>query len=178
MAIGVLVVACLFVSVSFTFDGHTVTRSNPMLLGLVDLVHVLAAAIWSGGLMAMTVVLTSRRGRGEPLRALDLAVGFSVPAAVGAVGAGLAGTVLTILIVNDWASLAFSPWGRLLMAKVVLVIGCGAAGAYNHFVLIPALRSRPEHEPLTNRFRRSVRVEAVGMVLVIAITALLTGSST
>ena len=126
----------------------------------------------------MVGVLWARHLRGEPLRALDLAVRFSVVAAVSLVAAGMAGVTMAFLIVDDWANVLFSPWGRLLAVKVVLVAMAGGLGAVNHFRLIPALERAPDDDGRSERLRRVVTIEAGVVVLVMALTALLVGAGT
>lgn len=97
--------------VSFTFDGHTVTEGNRWITAAVDMVHVAAGAVWAGGVLALAGVLWSRHRRGEGLGAQELALRFSVVAAGAVVVAGIAGTVLAVVILDSPSDLWATPLG-------------------------------------------------------------------
>lgn len=163
--------------VSFAFDGHTVTEGTRPVTALMAVVHVGAAAVWGGGLLMLAHVLWRRHRMGVPVRALQLAVRFSVVAAAAFVVAGAAGLVLSVIILDSVSDLWSTPWGRLLLAKVGVVAAAGAAGAYNHGVLIPQMLAAPEDPDLTSTFRRAVTIEAAAMGVIVIITALLVVSA-
>lgn len=159
---------------SHLFDGHTVSKGNWALTGLLSLIHVGAAAVWVGGVVMLAAVLWHRTRRRRPLGALQLAVRFSVLATVALVAVALAGLGLAILVLDSVSELWTTPWGRLLMLKTALVALAACGGAYNHKVLIPELAS---NEALSPRFRRAVTVEATALVLVLVVTAVLVGAA-
>ena len=163
--------------VSYTFDGHTVTEGSRWLTALVDIAHVAAGAVWAGGLVMVAYVVWQRHLRGADVRALHLAVRFSVVAAIALVIAGIAGSLLAIIILDDVRDLWATPWGRLLLAKVAVVAVAAAAGGYNHRVLIPKMAyASPDNNEAAAEFRRTVTLEAVAMGLIIALTAFLVGA--
>lgn len=160
---------------SFAFDGHTVSEGPWALHALVNAVHVVTAAMWAGGVALLAVVVTRRHRRGVDAQTLQLAVRFSVVASIALVAAGVAGLALAMLIIDSVSQLWSTPWGRLLAAKAVLVAVAAACGGYNHRVLIPELeRSVPQS---ASRFRTVVTVEALALVGVAVITALLVAAS-
>ncbi|NNF53044.1 MAG: copper resistance protein CopC [Acidimicrobiales bacterium] len=163
--------------VAYLFDGHTVTEGNRFLTGLVDLVHVGGAGVWAGGVVMIAAVLFRRHRRGEELRSLQLAVRFSVVAAVSLVAVALAGLALAVIILESPAQLWSTPWGRFLVAKSALVAVVAAVGGYNHKVLIPKLESAPDDPVLAAEFRSVVTREATLMVAVAVLTAFLVGAS-
>ncbi len=163
---------------AFLFDGHTVTEGSRVLTAAADVAHVAAGAVWAGGLVMLVHVVWLRHRRGGDVRALQLAVRFSVVAAAALVVAGGAGTVLAAIVLDSVSELWSTPWGRVLMAKVLVVAVAGAAGAYNHKVLIPHMMRRPADDPRTNaEFRRTVTIEGAAMGLVIVLTAVLVGAA-
>ncbi len=163
---------------SFLFDGHTVTEGARWFHAFINVVHVSAAAVWSGGLMMLASVLWRRHRRGEESRALQLAVRFSVVAALALVVAGIAGTILTVIVVDNVSDLWLTSWGRVLIAKVLLVAVAAASGGYNHKYLIPMMVEEPNERILDHRFRRAVTIEAVSLGLVFAATSVLIAAST
>ncbi len=102
---------------------------------------------------------------------------FSVVATVALVAAGLAGVVLTAVIVDSPSQLWSTPWGQLLLVKVALVGIAAAGGAYNHKVIVPELDRSPDDVAAAHRFRNVVTLEAVALLAVTITTALLIGAS-
>lgn len=156
---------------SWAFDGHTVSEGNRWLTSIVDLVHVAGAAVWVGGVVGLLVV------RHEPQTELaPWVLRFSVLATGAVVVVGLAGVALTVTILDSFGDLWTTTWGRVLIAKLVFVGVAGAAGAYNHFVLVPQLRTDPDAPAA--RLWAVLRVEAVALVAVAVLTGALIASST
>ena len=165
---GALVIA------SFAFDGHTVTEGPRWLHSIASVSHVSAAAVWSGGVVLLADLLWRRHRRGaDVFRPL---MRFSRMAATALVLAGAAGTVMAILVLNRFADLWSTPWGRLLLAKIALVAVAAAIGGHNRWVLIPAVERQGE-TPVYRRLRRAAVVEAIALVCVAVITAFLVAAS-
>ncbi|GLY29401.1 CopD family protein [Kineosporia sp. NBRC 101731] len=162
--------------VSFVFDGHTATVSPRLLIAIADLAHTTAAAVWVGGVVLLAVLLLVRARAGVPTGAGELAVRFSVPATAAVVVAGLAGTVLTLLIIDSPDDLTGTPWGRIMLIKLGLVAAVAVMGYANNRYALPALDS---WRPGTARLlRRTVAAEATVMIAVLLITAILVASQT
>lgn len=172
--IGVVLAGVLLALLSYSFDGHTVTAGTHVLTAAVDMVHVAAGAVWAGGLAMLVYVIWSRHRRGDDPRALQLAVRFSVVAAVSLALAGIAGLGLAIVILDAPSELWATPWGRTLLAKAAIVAAAGTAGGYNHAVLIPRMM---ETGSAAADFRRAVTVEAVAVGLIVVLTAVLVGAA-
>ena len=128
--------------------------------------HLLAAALWVGGLIGFTRLWRRTGPAASPsLRALALAVpDFSVRAipAVGLLAAS--GLVLARLHVPAWGDLVATPYGRWLLAKLGVFAGMLVLGAYHQGVVHPRLcraAARGAEDPRTVAwFRRSLRLEA------------------
>ena len=123
------------VIVSYSFDGHTVTEGPRLLHAAANATHVTAAAVWSGGLVLLADLLRRRRrdaGLVGPL------MRFSQLASVSLVLAGVAGTVMALLVMDRFADLWSTGWGRLLIAKVALVALAAVIGGRNRWVHMPA----------------------------------------
>ena len=101
---------------------------------------------------------------------------FSRMAATALVLAGAAGTVMAILVLNRFADLWSTPWGRLLLAKIALVAVAAAIGGHNRWVLIPAVERHGE-PAVHRRLRRAAVVEAIALLCVAVITAFLVAAS-
>lgn len=163
--------------VAFTFHGHTAVEGPRLLTAAADVAHVTAGATWVGGLTMLCLVLWRRQRRGLPLGGYVLAGRFSVIAALAVVVAGLAGIVLAVTILDSISELWTTRWGQLLVAKSLLVVAAGAAGGYNHLVLIPALSRDPHDEELNQHLRKVVTVEAAVLIAVAVVTAALIGAA-
>ncbi len=162
---------------SYLFDGHTLSKGDRLLTGLIDVVHVAAGAVWAGGVIMLVAVLWRRHLRGDEMRALQLAVRFSVVASVALVAVAVAGTALAVIVLDSPSELWSTPWGRLLMAKLAVVGVAAAGGGYNHQVVIPELNEMGDSQALADHFRTVVSIEAAALLLVIVITAFLVGAA-
>jgi copper transport protein len=161
---------------SFLFDGHTVTAGPRAAVMVADLAHTAAAAVWVGGVLLLAVLLVSRARSGVPTGAAEMAVRFSVPAAAAVGVAGLAGAVLTLLILNRPGDLVGTAWGRILLIKITLVVIVALVGFYNNRYVLPAL-DQGTTDP-TRRLRRTVSGEAALMLGVMLVTAILVNAGT
>ena len=159
------------------FDGHTVTEGDRLGTAIADIVHVAGGAVWAGGVLMLTAVLWRRHRHGREVRALQLAVRFSVVATLALVAVGVAGAVLAAIVLDSPSQLWATDWGRTLLAKTLFVGVAGAAGGYNHHVVIPQLQNTPDDPALARRFRTVVTGEAVALAAVLVATALLMGAA-
>ena len=159
--------------VSFWFDGHTVTRGVRVVHAIVDLVHVTAGGVWFGGIVGLCVVGLLRRG--ESIAPVILR--FSPVASIALVLVALAGSLMTLMVVDDLGDLTGTEWGRLLLVKLAAVGATALVGAYNHFVVVPALEQSPSSASASARARAAIAVEAVLLTFVVAVTVFLTGAS-
>ena len=171
------VVGVVALLAGYLFDGHTVTEGTRATTAVIDVIHVLAAAVWVGGLAMLVAVLRRRHRRGQDVRALHLAARFSVVAAASLVAVGASGLALAVIVLDAPSALWTTPWGQLLIAKTLLVTVAAGLGGYNHRVLLPALEASPHSVQLSDRFRRVVGIEATVLFAVVAVTAFLVGAA-
>lgn len=95
---------------------HAYARGS--LAWATHVVHMAAVAVWLGGLAVLVLVVLPRRRRDE---LSDLVPRWSRLAFACVATAGVAGTLLLILISPQWAALPGSAYGRLLLVKLTLV---------------------------------------------------------
>lgn len=177
-AVGLGLLGYALVVASFWFDGHTVSRGPWAIHSLVNLVHLVAAAVWVGGVFAMTLTAWMRRRRPEGLGLAAMVVRFSSIATVTLVAVILAGSAMAWMVLDTPGDVFRTDWGRVLLAKTACVAVAAALGAFNHFRLRPALRERPDDPKLAAELRVSLSVESVVLVAVIVLTAILVASAT
>ena len=162
---------------SFWFDGHTVTRGPWALHAAVNLVHLVAAGTWAGGVFVMAALVWRRRLRGLPGDGAWLVIRFSPVAAASLAAVALAGVVMAVIVLQSPGDLWATEWGRVLLAKTAVVGVAAAMGAVNHRQLKPALERGPS-PLLAQRLRQTLAVESGAFVAVIALTAWLVAAAT
>ena len=172
------VVGLLLGIVSFSFDGHTVSRGPWLVHALVNLVHVGTVAVWVGGVISMTALAVLRRRRAERTGLAAMVIRFSKIAAISLGALAVAGIVMIWMVVDGPSDVVSTDWGRVLLVKVVVVGIAAGMGAYNHFALRPALEQQPADPALTRHLRISLSIESAAFVAVIVLTAILVGSAT
>ena len=163
---------------SFWFDGHTVTRGPWALHAAVNLVHLVAGAVWAGGVFVMAALVWRRRRRGLPGDTAWLVIRFSPIAAVSLAAVALAGTVMAVIVLQAPGELWTTEWGRVLLAKIAVVGVAAAMGALNHRRLKPALERDPSSPALARKIRRTLAVESAAFVGVVTLTAWLVAAAT
>lgn len=130
-------------------------------------VHVMAVAVWIGGLAALLVGI-----RGEVAAAKARAVArFSFGAGFALAVVAVTGVVRALDEVGSWSALTASTYGRLVVAKVVLIVGLAVLGAVNRYRNV----ARIERDPAP--LRRISRVELVLAASALASAAGLASSS-
>ena len=166
----------LAVTVSFAVWGHA-TELSPTAISLAaDAIHATAAALWLGGLVGLVMVLSVRTP--ETVRATAGIIGrFSRMAFWSVIALTLAG--LTLTITGSGASLnsiLTTTWGQLVLAKIGLTLIVVLIAAWNRRTLVPSLTSPTENtDELAVRWAtllRTIRAEAVLLVAVVALTAI------
>ncbi len=169
------VVGALVAAGSFAATGHNRAGDTATLATLADIAHLLAAAVWAGGLVLLWRTLALRRRAdpaADPVQAGRIVARFSTLATGGIVVVGLAGLALGWSEVRALSALTDTTYGLLLLGKVAVVAAIAAMGAYNHFRLVPALERGPARAALA-RLRTTLRVEVLGLVAVAALTSIL-----
>ncbi|MEX0428519.1 copper resistance protein CopC [Nocardioides sp. DS6] len=157
-ATGVLTVA---LAVCFALAGHAAAASPRWLAVVVDGVHVVAMSVWLGGL-AMLLALVVRH-RGED--AMAVARRFSALALGAVVALAATGAYQAWRETRSWGALQHTTYGRELIVKLVVVV----------LILAVAASSRAlvwRHADLSG-LRRTVALEAVGVVAVLGVTSAL-----
>ncbi len=166
----------LAVTVSFAVWGHA-TELSPTAISLAaDAIHATAAALWLGGLVGLVMVLSVRTP--ETVRTTAGIIGrFSRMAFWSVIALTLAG--LTLTITGSGASLnsiLTTTWGQLVLAKIGLTLIIVLIAAWNRRTLVPSLTSPTENTgELAVRWAtllRTIRAEAVLLVAVVALTAI------
>jgi copper resistance protein D len=168
---------------TFAWSGHGAATEGPGALAhlVADILHLVAAGVWLGALAALALMLRPRAAPSPPaaVRALHGALaGFS------GVGSAVVATLVLTGLVNSWflvgldglGRIANSPYGLLLIAKLVLFAGMLALAAANRFRHTPGLAAALA-EGAADRtlpaLRRSVAFEtALGLAILVLVGVL------
>lgn len=153
-----------------SFAGHARTLGG---LGLVsDILHVIAAALWTGGLGFLVIALLIAEADRWPLAARCVPRFSNM--AVGSVVALLtAGAISAYLQLRTWSAFWETEYGLLVLAKIALVIPLLALGAFNNRYSVPCLKAGTASVLERRRFLRAVGAELLIMVSIVAVTAVL-----
>ena len=163
--------AAVVVPGSFLLTGHTVQAEPAWLAVASGLTHTVAAAVWFGGLVLLTVTFRARGGNGDSTATAALVSRFSGMATIAVILVTLAGAARVRTLMPVTASALGSGYGLVLIAKVLLVGAVLVVAGYNHRYLVPSVRSAGDGAQ--RRLASTVRLEAIALLAVIALSAVL-----
>lgn len=158
--------------------GHTRAFAPSPLLVAADVLHLVAGAVWLGGLVGLVLSLRALAGR-EVLAAQALAR-FSTIASGVLLGVAVTGTFLGWRILGSWSGLVGTAYGWLLLGKVAIALVVASLGGWNHWRTLPAVEAAVgfgDRERAAVAVTRAVRVEAVLLVVLIGVTGVLVNQS-
>jgi copper transport protein len=151
-SLGALAVVAMFIQ-SLGSHADNPSRWRWFNLG-VELTHLVAVGIWIGGLVWLFAALRTDHDADAPERRAGV-VRFSTMAAVALAFVAASGLGRALDELNGLHSLLSTSFGQTLIVKTGLFAVLLAFGAYNHYRIVPRIRSGSG----TNALRRSVRVE-------------------
>jgi copper transport protein len=179
--LGVLGVGAIFLAMTPALSGHASVQSPTGVFFPVDVVHVLAASVWVGGIACLLLALpaATRRLEGpERSRLLTATLMRFSPLALGCVIAIAAtGTIQAYIDVRSVHGLLHTTYGALIMVKTGLLLALIGLGWVNRERVIPALRRIVEQGSSPGAAgrvaRRNLRGELALMLVVFGVTAAL-----
>lgn len=179
-----LLVPLAFVALEPALSGHPSTQSPGLVLFPANVLHVVAMAVWVGGLATLLFVLpAATRALEPPGRGRLLAATLSrfSPLALLCVAAILlTGLAQAYVYVRDLDNLLDTAYGRAVLIKLVLLAGLLIPlGAYNRCRSVPRLERIAAGGEAPGRagllLRRALRGEVGLLIAVLAVTAALAG---
>jgi len=159
-----------------TLVSHAAASGSPLEAG-VDLVHILAASVWVGGLAALgwTALPYARVRDAAESAQLGRAVWrFSLTALVAVTTIVTTGTLQSLRRLVLPQDLVETPYGIALLAKVVLLLSTAALGALNLLVWGPRLRQAVAPLRARAALVRTTLAESALLALVLVATGALT----
>ncbi len=112
-AVGAGLVVAAAALLPATLAGHAGHHNSPTMAMTVLAVHVLAAAVWIGGLLVLALHL-----RPFPAALRDCLPAFSATALLCAIAVGISGIAESAIMLDDWRQLVETDRGQLMIAKV------------------------------------------------------------
>lgn len=158
-------IALIAVGVALAASGHASAAAPQWLTRPMVFVHAVGIAFWAGALTPLAVALKRQTaGADMLLRRFSVAIMPVVAALV------VAGIVLAVIQVETVSALVDTDYGRLLLAKLALVVGLFALAATNRWAL-----TRPAEAGQSAARHRLVRSIAVETLIVLAIFGIVAG---
>jgi copper transport protein len=155
----VLVAAVLLVA-GPSIAGHALDPGRSRLELVDDVIHVAAASVWLGGLLALGLALRASGERAELMRR------FSNIAVVSVAVLAITGVIRALAELSSVSQLWSTGYGRALIVKTALLVVLVAIGWVNRYRLVPGLR--------VDALRRNVAAELVLFAGLVVAVALLT----
>jgi putative copper resistance protein D len=139
-----------------------------------DILHLVAASIWIGGLVSLVLLFAAaRRDRSDA----SMSFAGDVTQAFSSMGIAIVAVIFATGIINSWIlvgswhGLIATGYGQLLMLKIALFIIMLALAAANRFWLTPRLAARSGDA--LRRLARNSMSEFVLALLIFAIVGIL-----
>src|SRR5712664_690400 len=181
LARGLALAMSLGLTAALAWTGHAGSTAGEMgILHLTaDTLHLLAAAIWIGGLVSLVLLLSVSRHDQTPAGVSFARVAtqrFSTMGIAIVVVVFATGIINAWILVGSWHALIVTGYGRVLMLKVALFAAILLIAAANRFWLTPRLAlpsgSEPQYEAV-HRLERNSMIEIALALLIFAIVAML-----
>ncbi|MGA8656943.1 MAG: CopD family protein [Chthoniobacterales bacterium] len=142
--------------VSLAWAGHAAAGTGPYVpVHLVnDAFHLAVAAFWPGGLVpfaALLLGLLKSEHPALPGLATGLTRRFSTTSLLAVAALALTGLINSVFLIGDIRAVFTTPYGRLLLAKLVLFAAMVGIGAWNLLVLKPKFATEVQPENVANQ---------------------------
>jgi putative copper resistance protein D len=180
-AISVLMLgAGAVIAMSRSASGHAADWGDPALPELMDWLHLISGSVWGGGLMALSIVvlpkvIESSEQHWELIA--YIARRFSRFAGI-ALGAVLITATYNVWIqVGSFRAIWQTSYGRIIIAKILLLFTLVILGASNRYIRIPLFHNpflwKSDKSQSIRRFVHTIWGEAVLIIFMIICTSFL-----
>ncbi len=176
-----IAVCAAYLALTPALSGHASVQSPTALFLPADVLHVLAASVWVGGIACLLLALpAATRQLASPQRSrllLATLTRFSRLALAAVIAIAVTGVVQAYIDVRSLHALFHTTYGLLIIAKTVLLLVLMSLGWINRARMIPALeRAVDAGRPAGSAgvlARRTLRGELALMIVVLGVTAAL-----
>ena len=162
----------------FAWSGHGAATEGFWALAhlISDVLHLLAAAIWIGALVALTGALARASAPRDAGLARDDLKAFSTLGTSAVLVIIVTGLINSAVLVgvDRIGRMASDPYGQILIAKLALFGAMLGLAAANRFVLVPRLeREEAGSVSALSRLKISVGIETMlGLLILLAVAAM------
>lgn len=173
--LGLAISLGLMAAIAWTGHAGSTVGDIGILHLAADALHLVAAAIWTGGLVSLVLLLSASRRDKSPAGASfarHATERFSTMGIAAVVAVLATGFVNTWILVGSWRALITTGYGRLLMLKVALFAVMLMFAAVNRFWLTPRLALSPAGAPRLDAVRKLTRNSAIEIALALTIFAI------
>lgn len=190
----------LFIAATRSASGHAADAGDFSWAEIMDWLHIVSASVWGGGLFVLSLTILPEIIRRDNFPAPLLA---SVASRFSRLAGAAVGVLALTALYNAWLhvgrieGLWMTSYGAMLIVKIALFLVLVNLGAFNRYVSVPLLRQlggldpgrrgiigniavriMPGHfsqdvQTAALRFMRSVRTEAIIIVIVLFFAGLL-----
>jgi copper transport protein len=163
-------VGSLAIAFGISWASHPASRGTLPLVA--DYVHLVAGAVWVGGVLALAIQAgVMRRGRSSSSDALLRAsfVRFSGLAAPTVLALALAGIYMAARQLPSTSSVITTGYGLLLLAKTVVLLAVLGVAAYHRRWVVPQITAGAP----VGELRRTLTLEAWLLIMALALAAFL-----
>lgn len=165
---GRVLTAMLFAALaaSMSLSGHAIASEHRAIRLPLDMLHMIAASLWIGGLLQLRV------RSADAATFVDAVRRFSTIAFGCVVTLFITGVFATYIQVGlSWHDLTTTDYGRLVLAKIFLFVATMPMAALNKSTYVPALEKQPHDAP--RLLRQYVYRELLILLAILALTAML-----
>jgi putative copper export protein/mono/diheme cytochrome c family protein len=180
-AVPIVLAACLVGALAWAGHGAATPDAIGDVQLIGDVLHLVAAGIWIGGLLPLTAVLLIARRAGD-VRSIAIAAEatrrFSTLGVVTVLTLLMSGIVNTYVLAGSVPALVGTPYGRMLLIKISLFIAMVLIAVFNRQDLTPRLASAATGETtmalgaLAHLVRNSLTELALGLAILAVVGAL------
>ena len=161
-------IGALITVASFAFMGHTAIHEQRGWLAITLMTHLLIVAFWFGSLLPLHIL-----ARRESMAVSGLIIHrFSALATWLVPIIFIAGVFMAAVLLSAWENL-LTPYGRLILAKTTAFAILMGLAALNKWRFGPGIMARDTGSLVS--FQRSVALEWGVVVVVLTLTAVMTG---
>jgi len=137
-------------------------------------IHLLAASVWGGGLLSLFYIVTSTRQSALRVAVLIHALKrFSTVGLIAVFFILVSGGLNSWFLVGSINALLHTTYGHVLIIKVSFFLCMGTLALFNRLFLMPRLASKIHAEESLRLLLRSVVIEQIFAVLVVASVSVL-----
>jgi putative copper resistance protein D len=137
--LGIAVIASMTESAS----GHAADKGDFNIPEIMDWLHLFAASVWGGGLFALSLIILPnmvKQGDQSAKSIAGVAAKFSRIAGIAVFLIVFSALYQAWVYVGSFDALLKSPYGRTIIAKIVLFSLLLCLGAFNRYISVPRLQ--------------------------------------